>query len=96
MKVWLLEVIMTEIETGSYDIETFVFETRKKAKNFIKDTFLTPEVRLDYQEVFYNLEVSERENIVWIDFDVYTYFGERDKRPVIYKNEMVLRETTVI
>lgn len=93
MKVWLLESIITEIESKDYETEAWVFETKEKAKDFIRKEFFSSTVRRGRSEVITNLQTWEEETIVCIEFDVYSYI---DKEVYIYHNELIFRETTVI
>lgn len=93
MKVWLLESIITETESKDYETETWVFETKEKAKAFIREEFFSSTVRHGRSEVITNLQTWEEETIVCIEFDVYSYI---DKEVYIYHNELIFREITVI
>lgn len=93
MKVWLLEAIITEIESKDYETETWVFETKDKTEAFIREEFFSSTVRHGRSEVITNLQTWEEETIVCIEFDVYSYI---DKEVYIYHNELIFREITVI
>lgn len=91
MKVWLLEAIITEIESKDYETETWVFKTKEKAKDFIKDAFLTPDCH--YPEDIIEIKEYEKCDITW--FDLYTKTSYEEKT-YFYKKELILSEITVL